>query len=541
MPGSARAQLHVAPSSEPVPAERPVNAFLAWEGAEPLEALLVEVPEGWSLRSASAVREGTLASRALRVAAQGGGLYRVEAAQPLRGLHHLVLGLEVGREHGYRAVALTPLVVERGEAHPRPEGRVEWGRVVGEAPPVLENRAFRLPEGAAPVVLRRRALPSLDPREPLTLEFWIKTLGLGEVVLSTWDGDPERPYPLEVEVDARGRAVFYRGRPGQHEALASAAPVADGQWHHLALVHDPDAGWTRLFVDGRAADSLRSDEAAGSFNTMPLALGGQPLRPGEARGRTFSGTLDELRLWPRALDVAELRAAMRTEMSEPPEGLFRLGFGRPIPEAWLVAPPEAEVRVRSDLSFAYPVEALEATAQHGIVTLTWQTKDRRSREFLVERSTDGQVFAPVGTVRAGEEVGASADGALRFAHTDLPPQAQVLYYRVRQVSERGPDRVSGTLKLGLGPGEEAAAVLLGNSPNPFSHATEITFELAAPQRVSLSVWDLAGTRVATLLDEEVAAGRHTRRFEADGLPSGIYFVRLQTPSASAAHRMTLAR
>lgn len=538
----ARAQLRAAPSSEPIHAGRPVNAFIEWEGAEPLEGLLVEVPVGWSVRSASAVRDGAMTLDPLGVTAQGGGAYLVEPEQPLRGPHYLVLGLAVGQEYGYRTVALTPLVVEEGEAHPRADARVEWGRVVSEAPPVLQNRAFHLADEAVPIALRRRALPSLDPRDPLTLEFWIRTLGLGEVVLSTWDGEETRPYPLEVMVDARGRIVFYRGRPGLHEALASPTPIADGRWHHVAVAHDPAAGWTRLYVDGLAADSLRSTEAAGSFNTMSLVVGGRPVRPGEERLRAFSGYLDELRLWPRALGVADLRAAMRTELEQAPRGVFRLGFDRPIPEDWLVAVPAVSVRVRSDLSFAYPVEALEATTQHGIVTLTWQTKDRRSTEFLVERSTDGQTFAPVGTVRVDEEVGASADGALRFAYTDLPPDAQVLYYRVRQVSATGPDRVSGTLKLGLGPGEQAAAAaILGNSPNPFAHATDVTFELASAQRVLLTVWDVSGGRVATLVDEALPAGRHTRRFEADGLPSGVYFVRLQAPSGSAAHKMTLTR
>ncbi len=529
-------QLGVDWPSGPLEVGQRANAFLRWDGLEPLGGLRFEAPPGWTVERVSAVRAGSTLPVPLAVTERGGA-YEASARDALRGAQTLIVGLTVGPSLGYQTLRTVPVT----EGASRPGWGADWSALVREATPAGPGRAFHLGEGERPVLLRRRVLPSFAARDPFTLEAWLKTVGLSEVVLSTWDGDEDRPYPLELVVDGLGRLVFYAGQPGRHESMHSTAPVADGRWHHAAVVSDPREGWMRLFVDGLAVDSLRSADAAGTLNTMSLALGGRAVRPGTTPQRTFSGYLDELRVWNVARSGSALRRAMRLPLSALPEGSLGLSFDRPLPPEALVETPPEQVRVPSDLSFAFPVEALEASVQAGIVTLTWQTKDRRAEAFRVERSEDGQRFETVGTVGASARVGETAGGAARFAYTDLPPDGQVLYYRVRQLAPDGSERVSGTFKLGLGADEAAAAVLVGTSPNPFQGRTTITYELARPERVRLSVWDVAGTRVATLVDEALPAGRHTYRFAADGLPSGVYFVRLETPSGSAAHKLTLTR
>jgi len=528
-------QLRVDQSADPLDARQQVNAFAQWGGAEPIDGLSIEVPDGWRVRNVHAVSAGSTVPTDLRIAESTEG-YEATSQVPLRGPQTLVVGLTAGPSPGFQAVHLTP--IQDGQA--QASRRTEWPVRVHEALSAGPNEAFHLMDDAQPVDLRRHALPSLDPRDPLTLEMWLKTVDLDEVVLSTWDGDEERPYPLEVVVDGRGRLVVYRGRPGWHEAMTSPAPIADGRWHHVAIVNDPYAGWARMLVDGIPVDSLRSEDVAGTLNTMPLVLGGRPERPGTTARNVFSGYLDEVRVWDVARSAVTIRRTMRVPLDEMPEGTVRLSFDEPLPQD-IAATPIVPVRVPSDLSFVFPVESLEASVQQGIVTLTWQTKDRRADEFIVERSADGQRFETVGAVRATDRVGETADGAARFSYTDLPPEGQVLYYRIRQMTTDGPERISGALKLGLGEGEALDVAIVGNSPNPFRGSTTITYDLARTQPVRLSMWDVSGTRVAVLLDETLQAGRHEYVFRADGLPSGVYFVRLETPSGRAAHKVTLTR
>ncbi len=79
-----------------------------------------------------------------------------------------------------------------------------------------------------------------------------------------------------------------------------------------------------------------------------------------------------------------------------------------------------------------------------------------------------------------------------------------------------------------------APALLPAVPNPFAGSTEIGFELPQAGPVRLTVYDLAGRPVSTLVDGARAAGRGSVRWDgrgSDGVerPAGIYFIRLEVP------------
>lgn len=80
-----------------------------------------------------------------------------------------------------------------------------------------------------------------------------------------------------------------------------------------------------------------------------------------------------------------------------------------------------------------------------------------------------------------------------------------------------------------------------NYPNPFNPGTTLRFDVPDPSPVRLSVHDAAGREVRVLVDGTVTAGRHEARFEADGLPSGLYLYRLRTPRGTFARAMVLLR
>ncbi len=80
-----------------------------------------------------------------------------------------------------------------------------------------------------------------------------------------------------------------------------------------------------------------------------------------------------------------------------------------------------------------------------------------------------------------------------------------------------------------------------NYPNPFQRATTIRYSLPQPGKVRLVVYDLLGREVARLVDREVPAGTHAIRFEPNGLASGLYFYRLETPEGALVRTMTLAK
>ncbi|MDX9760379.1 MAG: VWA domain-containing protein, partial [Bacteroidota bacterium] len=84
--------------------------------------------------------------------------------------------------------------------------------------------------------------------------------------------------------------------------------------------------------------------------------------------------------------------------------------------------------------------------------------------------------------------------------------------------------------------------ILSTSPNPFPSATTITYRIAAEESVRLTVFDMMGREVALLLDDaRRPAGDHSVSFNASGLPSGMYLVKLSTPTANDAVHVILSK
>ncbi len=72
-----------------------------------------------------------------------------------------------------------------------------------------------------------------------------------------------------------------------------------------------------------------------------------------------------------------------------------------------------------------------------------------------------------------------------------------------------------------------------NYPNPFNPATTIKFSIPTVEtslqlHVTLKVYDVIGSEVATLVNEPLSAGNYEVNFNAGSLTSGVYFYRLKT-------------
>ncbi|NUN68539.1 MAG: T9SS type A sorting domain-containing protein [Bacteroidetes bacterium] len=83
--------------------------------------------------------------------------------------------------------------------------------------------------------------------------------------------------------------------------------------------------------------------------------------------------------------------------------------------------------------------------------------------------------------------------------------------------------------------------LTQNYPNPFNPSTAIAFTVPTSAHVVLDVYDMLGSRVATLVDERLDAGRYSSTFTASSLPSGVYVYRLRAGSFTESKRMVLIK
>jgi Secretion system C-terminal sorting domain len=80
-----------------------------------------------------------------------------------------------------------------------------------------------------------------------------------------------------------------------------------------------------------------------------------------------------------------------------------------------------------------------------------------------------------------------------------------------------------------------------NYPNPFNPQTEISYNLAQNSFVKLTIFDVNGREVKTLLSKRQSAGQHTVLFKADNLASGIYYYRIKAGSFIETKKMVLLR
>ena len=83
--------------------------------------------------------------------------------------------------------------------------------------------------------------------------------------------------------------------------------------------------------------------------------------------------------------------------------------------------------------------------------------------------------------------------------------------------------------------------LYNNYPNPFNPTTTIPYSIPEQANVRLSIFNLLGEKVETLVDEIKPAGNYTAKFYASGLSSGVYFYRLEVGAKVAVKKLTYVK
>jgi hypothetical protein len=87
----------------------------------------------------------------------------------------------------------------------------------------------------------------------------------------------------------------------------------------------------------------------------------------------------------------------------------------------------------------------------------------------------------------------------------------------------------------------ASFELSQNYPNPFNPTTAIGYQLSAVSQVELSVYNLLGQKVVTLVSERQQAGSHQVEWDASAFASGVYYYRLEAGEFVEVKKMILLR
>ncbi len=113
-------------------------------------------------------------------------------------------------------------------------------------------------------------------------------------------------------------------------------------------------------------------------------------------------------------------------------------------------------------------------------------------------------------------------------------------YRLKQIDLDGAITYSNEVVVNLNFVPEKI-YLHQNYPNPFNPNTTIQFELSERSYVILKIYDLLGTEIKTLVNDELSAGAYKINFDGSKLSSAVYLYKLTTEKNSQIRKMILVK
>ena len=213
--------------------------------------------------------------------------------------------------------------------------------------------------------------------------------------------------------------------------------------------------------------------------------------------------------------------------------------------------------VNGTCSFDPPSTAVELTSFVAVgrddeISVEWLTATEiNNAGFNLYRATNEEAaWAKINTRMIPARGDALQGTSYSFADTEVIPGI-TYYYWLEDVDLKGGSRRHGPVSATLGhdrnTGLIPAVFSLGeNHPNPFRVATEIRYGLPVEADVNLSVFNVMGQRVATVVDGTQSAGYKIVVWDGSSQsgvrsPDGIYFCRLQARDFVEIRKMILAR
>ncbi len=190
------------------------------------------------------------------------------------------------------------------------------------------------------------------------------------------------------------------------------------------------------------------------------------------------------------------------------------------------------------LNYQIPVEltSFAANVSGSSVELNWNTAtELNNNGFEVERKSENSNYTKIGFV-AG--FGTTTEPKA-YLFTDTKVASGNYTYRLKQVDFDGTFSYSKEVNVGVDAPVKYS--LDQNYPNPFNPSTLIKYSVAKDGFVNVSIFNLLGEKVATLVNGNIKAGSYEVNFNASQLTSGIYFYSIEAGDFKAVKKMMLMK
>jgi len=208
------------------------------------------------------------------------------------------------------------------------------------------------------------------------------------------------------------------------------------------------------------------------------------------------------------------------------------------------SPPSTKIQLLEAMldffNVIVPVELTSFSAKlvDDNVILNWSTaSELNNLGFEIERSDGNKEFLRLGFV---EGHGTTTEKQ-EYLFTDNTLLNEGNYsYRLKQIDLDGTVTYSEVIEIEFN-NLPTSFTLYQNYPNPFNNSTIIKYEVPEEKIVTIRIYNAIGEDVVTLVNEVKKAGRYSVTFNADNLPSAIYFYRIATDNFVETKKMILLK
>ena len=194
-----------------------------------------------------------------------------------------------------------------------------------------------------------------------------------------------------------------------------------------------------------------------------------------------------------------------------------------------------------------PVEltSFTAAASNRNVVVSWRVESESNNgAYRIYRSTDRTVVGELEVVVPGR--GTTGEPHVYSWIDSRVTNEVTYYYRLADVNLDGHEHMYPSIVCAT-PSPQAIGIvpfkysLMPNFPNPFNATTQIRFAIRDAGPVLLALYDVHGREVARLVNQPMAANTYQIEYNAFRLPSGVYFLRLETPKFSSTRKVMLVK
>jgi hypothetical protein len=192
-----------------------------------------------------------------------------------------------------------------------------------------------------------------------------------------------------------------------------------------------------------------------------------------------------------------------------------------------------------------PVELVSFTGTAGDqeARLNWVTgSESDNSHFYLIRSTDNRNYIRI----SNDIVGTNSPSGGSYFYLDRNlVNGTTYYYKLVDVDINGVPNINGNV-VEVMPNSTSNMIpsaysLHQNYPNPFNPNTSIAYDLSEAGHVTLTVFDVLGREVMTLVNENQTAGSYSVEFNASTLSSGIYFYQLKVNDFTDMKKMVVMK